>query len=257
MPELPEVELMRRALSRGVGRRIVSVEVADPKLAVAEGLAALRLEAVSRRGKTLLLRCDGLSATIHPRMSGRLLWRAVGGSPRARLRLGFEGVDEQLVFDDPRRLGVLQVGPAAALALGLDRLGPEPWPTPLSGEALAERFLGDRRPVKVALLDQARLAGVGNIGATEACWRAGIDPRRPADTLAPNAWSALSLAVVAWIEAAIAEVGEGELELLHAGGSSPFLAYGRAQQPCLRCGDGLVAERLGGRGTVRCARCQV
>ena len=256
MPELPEVELMARSLQRAVGRTLCAVEVPDLRLKAAAALQGHPLEAVERRGKTLLLRLGPLWAAVHPRMTGRLLWRDPGESPKARLRLHFENCEQQLVFDDPRRLGTVVVGAEAMVLESMPRLGPEPWPAALSGTALAACFAGQRRPIKVALLDQARLAGVGNIGAAEGCWRAQIAPHRLPETLRPEEWAALAMGIHAWASGAIAAVGDGELELIHAGGDNPFAVYGRGGAPCSRCGATLRSAQLAGRGTVWCARCQ-
>lgn len=248
---------MRRALEPALGRVIAEVEVIDPKLSGAAALRGRRVEATWRRGKTLGIDAGAVGATLHPRMTGRLLWRAPGAPMPGRLRLRFEGLDDALWLHDPRRLAVVQLGPRAALEAPLEALGPEPWPEPLGAGDLSARFVGDRRAIKVALLDQARVAGVGNIGATEACWRASIDPRRSASALDAADWAALGAGLFAWVDAALGALGEGELELLHAGGPNPFLAYARGGLPCARCGAPLLSERQGGRSTVRCPACQV
>ena len=256
MPELPEVEWMRRGAEAALGRTLQVVEARCPRLPALDGARGLVLRAVERRGKTLLLVLDAQRRVIAPRMTGRLL-RGGEGARHPRLLLGFGDEDDLLwlVLDDPRRLATVELC-AAAEAEALLPPRPEPWPTPLSGEALRAALGGGRGAIKVALLDPHRLRGVGNIGAAEGCWRAGLDPRRPVDSLGPAEWAALAEGLHAWASAALADIGAGPLVLLHGGGESPFCVYGRAGAPCLRCGALLSRSVDSGRSTFFCAGCQ-
>ena len=254
MPELPEVEGMARLLcAHAVGRRITAVERLDPRLPDCADLAGARLEGAHRRAKILILDLGEEALLLHPRMTGQL---RVGPDARApRLRFHLEGTTP-LVFDDPRRFGTVARLPAAHLPAALAHLGPEPWPIPLSGAALAACFFGVRGPIKPALLDQHRLAGVGNIGASEGLFRARIAPTQPVPTLSAAAWSALAAGLWAWVAETLTEVGADPITLLHAGGENRFLVYDRAGEPCFSCGTRIAQLRQAGRSTFLCPGCQ-
>jgi len=256
MPELPEVESMRAAWDRCVaGAVLAAPDTVDARLldpAVAASLCG-RAGPAARRGKVLLLPIGDQVLRLHPRMTGRLLTE---GAPGRACRLGWDLGSRRVRFDDPRRLGTAEVLPARAdPTAGLD-LGPEPWPTPLSGPDFAARFAGARGPIKPLLLEGARVAGIGNIGASEALFDAGIHPATPAGTLGPTAWTALGRGVWRWVSRTLAAHGGGDLTLLHAGGDNPFQVYGRAGAPCPRCGAPILTAALGGRNTWFCGTCQ-
>lgn len=256
MPELPEVETMRRTLAASAeGRVLKSFEIHDKKLDASSLECAKNkaLQRVEREGKCLVLRFETCTVLIHPRMTGRIV-RVPPARKHARFTLHFAG-DIDIAFDDPRRLGTLSSAPPN-LVLREDNVF---WPTPRDGTWLAARFQSRaKKPLKVALLDGDRLAGVGNIGASEACFYAGIAPARTPSSLDAQAWSALYGGLVMWVESTLAyESSKSELELLHAqGAKNPFAVYGRENEPCPRCETRITRSVQAGRSTFWCASCQ-
>lgn len=260
MPELPEVEVARRQLARwAAGQRIVGVRVEDPTV-IRAGEAA-RLERVVgavagealRHGKRLGWALGELGLVVHLGMSGA--WTRGAPVPRhARLGLGVESGWIWLV--DPRRFGSVQIVDARELETALRAgLGPDALLEPLDGPGLAARF-GGRGAIKPALLDQARLAGIGNIQATESLWRAGVAPQRAGASLSSEAWDRLARALVEQLVATI-EVTDGEeVHYVTAGGPNPFAVYGREGAPCPRCGGRIVRQKQAGRATFHCPVCQ-
>ena len=197
MPELPEVETIRRQLApRVAGRTIARAQVFDPLWSapatpreVERRLAGRRIEALRRRGKYLIADLDsGRHLVMHLRMTGNLLWVAPEddrpGPPHLRVRLTLDD-GHRLLFTDQRRFGtgVVIDGNEALAAYLEQRVGPEPLDPAFTPDVLARAARGRRAPVKAFLLDQRRLAGVGNIYADEALFRAGIHPLRPAGRL--------------------------------------------------------------------------
>jgi formamidopyrimidine-DNA glycosylase len=273
MPELPEVETIRTNLEpKLLGRRFEDVEILDSRLTrpvdpaeVAAELTGERVAAVDRRGKYLIVRFEsGLVLLIHLRMTGKLAYSKNGASAaaphlRAVVRLD-DGSD--VTYRDVRRFGTwLVLGPDELEPYLAARLGIEPLGPGFSGRDLSERLRRRRGPVKGVLLDQRTLAGVGNIYADEALWRARIDPRRPADELQPPEIGALHRGLRRALEAGIARQGatlrdyrtpDGE-----AGGMQhEFKVYGRGGEPCSRCGTPIEKTRVAGRGTWFCPACQ-
>jgi formamidopyrimidine-DNA glycosylase len=275
MPELPEVEVARANLARwALGRRITAVE-AEPTRVLRPGrpssLAALvgaRLAAVDRTGKALMLRLDGKRGTIgvysHLGMTGKWLRRRGGEAARfSRVRLA---LDDGWVLHhaDLRLFGRFLLVPGARFERlpEVARLGPDPLRDGVDVEALAAALARTRRPIKVALLDQAILAGVGNIQASEALFRARLDPRRPAADLSRPEVRRLSAGVLASIRDTLeAFRQDGALDdravvaYVEEGARNPFAVYDREGEPCPRCKRARVARvTLGGRGTFFCPR---
>jgi formamidopyrimidine-DNA glycosylase len=274
MPELPEVETVRRRLEPVLsGRRLERVEILDSRLTrpldpteVAAELVGERVEAVDRRGKYLVVRFEsGRSLLIHLRMTGNLLHVSRNRPPesdshvRAVVRLD-DGSD--IVYRDVRRFGTwLLSEPGEAEPYLAARLGGEPLARTFTSTRLGEALHGRRAPVKAALLDQRRLAGVGNIYADEALWRARIDPRRPAGELSDEELRALHRGIRAALNAGIARQGATLRDYRTPDGDSgtmqhEFKVYGRAGEPCERCGHPIEKIRLAGRGTWYCPGCQ-
>jgi len=274
MPELPEVETVVRDLRAAglAGRRIRRVTVLHPAVvagaapsAFARRLAGRRITAVARRAKFLIFQLDrGGPLTLHLRMTGQLhLVRGI--PPRDRhdhLRLELDD-GRTLVYHDPRRFGRWRL-----LAPGADpfrRLGPEPLDGTLTAAAFAARLARHRRQLKPLLLDQAFLAGLGNIYTDEALWAARLHPRRRADRVQPAAARALWAAIRRVLTSAIRHrgttlgLGEGHFKgPQHERGRFRFRlrAYGRAGEPCRRCGAPLRRIVVAQRGTHFCPRCQ-
>lgn len=274
MPELPEVEVARCNLTRwSEGRRIVGLRPTDglavrPSLstssATASDEALARLAAgcvgpageVLRRGKRLGWRLGGTGALVHLGMTGKWVRRASGEVP-SHGRLGFDLDDGQtLWFVDPRRFGcIAPCGGDLGAAVGVG-LGPDALEQPLDGPGLAAA-MGGRGLIKVRLLDQTRLAGLGNIHAAEALFRAGIDPRRSAESLGPADWERLASAIVGQLRAAVDGFAAEEVTYLSEGASDDdFFVYGREGQACRACGAEIVRAVLGGRSTCWCPGCQ-
>jgi formamidopyrimidine-DNA glycosylase len=280
MPELPEVETIRRQLAPQVeGRVLERLEVLDARwcdpAAPAEVEDAVRgrpVERLSRRGKYLIFElADEVHLVMHLRMTGNLLLvpprEDVAGRPhlRARLELGMrEGIEGvRVLFIDQRRFGtgIVLLGDSARDDYFAARLGVEPLGPDFTAEAL--RALARKRtaPVKAFLLTQERVAGVGNIYADEALFRARIHPLRPVGTLRKAQLEALRDAVVESLEAGIDARGASIDDFRHTDGArgsfqDRFLVHRREGEPCPRCATAIVKLRAAGRGTYVCPRCQ-
>ena len=274
MPELPEVETVRARLEpRLLGRRFEHVEIFDPRLTrpddpagVAAELEGERVVALDRRGKYLIVRFEsGRVLLIHLRMTGQVL-HGNGVAPpaedahrRAVVRLD-DGSD--VVYRDVRRFGTWQVLDEEDLEPFLaQRIGREPLVRSFTSKRLAEALEGRRAPVKAALLDQRRLAGIGNIYADEALWRAQLHPLRRAGELNEAEVAALHRGIRAALRAGIARQGATLSNYRTPDGSTgrmqeEFRVYGREGEPCERCGTPIEKIRAAGRGTWYCPSCQ-
>ena len=272
MPELPEVETIRRQLAPAIeGRRLVHVEVRDPRWsepappeAVADALDGRRIEHLGRRGKYLIASLeDDVHLVMHLRMTGNLL--LVGDpEPPPHTRVVFELDDgRRLLFVDVRRFGTGDVllGSDALADYFESRLGVEPLGPDFTAEVLRAQARGRKQPVKAFLLNQERVAGVGNIYADEALFRARIHPLRPVGTLRRAQVEALRDAVVETLELGIDSKGASIDDYRHIDGAQGsfqerFLVHTREGEPCPRCGNTIRKMRAAGRGTYVCERCQ-
>ena len=267
MPELPEVETIRSQLApRLAGRTLRSVEILDPRLTrptdlfeVAEELEGDSIVAVERRGKYLVLRLEsGLALLVHLRMTG-----SFGFEPTSHERAVLELDDgTRLAYRDVRRFGTWLVLEDAELEPYLARKnGPEPLGARFTVKWLAMRLAVRRAPVKAVLLDQRVVAGLGNIYADEALWRARVNPLRPAASIDPDEVRRLHRAIRTALRAGIARQGSTLSDYRTPEGSrggmqEEFRVYGRDGLPCPRCGTTISKTRAGGRGTWYCPRCQ-
>jgi formamidopyrimidine-DNA glycosylase len=277
MPELPEVETIRRQLAPLVeGRSLERLEILDERwsrpLAPAELAAALegrRIESLTRRGKYLVWSFeDEVFLAQHLRMTGAVLWEPPAELTHERVRLDLaprgRGVPRaHLVITDPRRFGTgeLLLGVGALEAFFATRLGLEPLDERFTVEHLRALTRGRRAPIKALLLDQRRIAGVGNIYADEALFRARVHPLRPAGRLSPRQRVDLRGALIAALSAGINARGASIDDFRHVDGvrgafQDEFLVHRRAGEPCLRCGREIVKVVVAGRGTYVCERCQ-
>jgi formamidopyrimidine-DNA glycosylase len=270
MPELPEVETIRRHLAPHVeGRVIDRLEVLDPRWsdpAPPEELAAAvegrRIERLSRRGKYLDWELeDEVHLVMHLRMTGNILI-AAEDRPHLRVRLTLDS-GERALFVDPRRFGtgIVLLGDDARDAYFDARLGVEPLSPDFTAEALRAQAARRKQPVKAFLLSQERVAGVGNIYADEALFRARIHPLRPVGTLKRAQIAALRDAVVKVLNDGIEAKGATIDDFRHPDGASGsfqdrFLIHLREGEPCVRCGRTVVKMRAAGRGTYVCESCQ-
>jgi formamidopyrimidine-DNA glycosylase len=266
MPELPEVEIARRSLERWLGRSEVTGAEAEPTRIFRKGersdFEALRgkLAGADRHGKVLLVALDsGQGFLSHLGMTGKWVRRTTEQPERysrARLRLADGSV---IHYRDQRLFGRIEPHRAEQLwgLPDVQALGPDPWKTRLSGRALREALRSTKLPIKVALLDQSRLAGLGNIHAAEALWRARIHPARPTRSLQPAEWNRLATAVRTTLRFALAAEDAEEIAYVEEPGSpNPFRVYDRAGKPCQRCHTRIRSMRQAGRVTYFCPHCQ-
>ena len=270
MPELPEVESVRRAIAPALeGRRLERVEIFDPRLVrpfepieVVAELEGEVVTAVDRRGKYLIVRLEsGRALLIHLRMTGTLRADALDGDPHRRALLTLDD-GTRVAYKDVRRFGTwLLLEPGELDPYLAARLGEEPLLPAFTAKRLGERLAGRRAPLKAALLDQRTLAGLGNIYVDEALWYARLQPLREAGTLEPQELRRLHRAIRKALELGVARQGSTLSTYRLPDGSSgsmqrEFKAYGRTGEPCDRCGRELAKTRVGGRGTWYCPRCQ-
>jgi formamidopyrimidine-DNA glycosylase len=275
MPELPEVEIAARNLRAWTaGRRLVRVAI-DPKAryvfrpatpaAFARAVQGARFGQIRRIGKQLLvgMEKDGapLGLLAHLGMTGKWLRRAADDPPprfsRARFALDDDAV---LHFDDMRLFGRLRVVPGARFeeVPEIAALGPDPLEIGIDRTALAEALARSRLPVKVRLMDQAILPGVGNIQASEALFRARVDPRRRSDALVAREVKAIADGVLASVRESISREEGPEISYVEEpGAENPFLVYAREGEKCPRCGRAAIRRVVQAqRSTFFCPRCQ-
>ena len=273
MPELPEVETVARDLRHEiVGRRIESVRMSradvlrTPDAAVfTQLIAGQSVVSVDRRGKFILLGLDsGDEFMVHLGMTGHLVV-CDQAEPEARHTHMRASLDDgrELRFDDARRFGRLAYGSRTRLeeARALPRLGIEPLSDAFTPEALYTLLHRSTRTLKAALLDQARVAGMGNIYIDEACFAAGVRPTRRCNRLTRAQTTALHGAIQATLRRAIGNRGssvDDYRDVWNARGShqEALQVYGRGGQACFRCGTTLRSTVVGGRTTVYCRSCQ-
>jgi formamidopyrimidine-DNA glycosylase len=289
VPELPEVETVCRQLEPEIeGRLIERLEVLDPRWcrplrpeALEREVSGRRIRDLGRRGKYLLLGLDDdLTLVMHLRMTGNLVLIEPGGEaidPSAGRRLyeAERSVEEQhlrarftlddgraLWFTDVRRFGEAFLIPDAELDTRFERLGVEPLSAEFTPEALGAAAAGRTVPLKSFLLDQSRLAGVGNIYADEALFRARLHPLSPAGSMRPEHLEALRDGVVAALEAGIDGGGASIDDFRDGRGErgrmqDEFLVHTREGEPCPRCDGTIVRIVVSGRSTYYCPACQV
>lgn len=280
MPELPEVETVRRGLEPVLaGRRIVAADVRRPDLRwpfppdLARRLTGARVAALRRRSKYLLADLDGgETLLVHLGMSGRLLvsGAAVGAfhhphpAPAKHDHVVLDLDDGgRVTLNDARRFGAVDLWPTASLEAHrlLAGLGPEPLGNGFDGPTLAGRLAGRITPVKAVLLDQRVVAGLGNIYVCEALWRSGISPLRLARDVTAAEAEVLVAAVRAVLADAIAAGGSSLRDYRRADGElgyfqHSFAVYGRQGEPCPRCGATIARVVQSGRSSFFCPACQ-
>ena len=288
MPELPEVEVIRRGLAKELAaKRIAAVTVLEKRsfVGVAEQLIGKQIGEFKRRGKLLIISLsESYTLLIHLRMSGQLIYRDGTSSGESLFAAGFPNASligelpdkttrviiefddgSKLFFNDQRKFGYLKLVDSSQLESDsfLAKLGPEPLDSSFGWKDLREA-LGAKSniSIKAALLDQHRLAGIGNIYADESLFRAKIDPRRKVSTLNSADYKRLLAGIQECLTQSIDAGGStwrnytdalglrGEFLDLHAA------VYGRTDMPCLRCQTPIVKIKLAGRGTHLCEKCQ-
>ncbi|HEX8284358.1 MAG TPA: bifunctional DNA-formamidopyrimidine glycosylase/DNA-(apurinic or apyrimidinic site) lyase [Pyrinomonadaceae bacterium] len=276
MPELPEVELVARALDRLVGGRVVaSAKLLRPGLApentprqFARHLRGARVERVGRRGKHILAELDnGRVLITHLRMTGRFLLLP----PRAALPKHTHALftleeGRRLAFTDQRHFGLMKVVSAERLAEAreLRDLAPEPFSEEFTPDYLARALASTRRALKDVLLDQTKVTGLGNIYAAEVLFLAGLDPFAPASTLAPRRVGRLHRAILDVLGEALAHgstmnVDPEDIDGSYFGGGGyrgRWRVYDREDEPCQQCDGPISRVSRAGRSTYFCPRCQ-
>lgn len=281
MPELPEVETIKLNLQKKiVGLKITKLELLSPKSfsgnpKLVEGRKVLN---VWRRAKILGIDLDKVTLLFHLKMTGQLIYddgqRFVGGHPtpdmrdempNSHTRVIFVFSDRsKLYFNDQRRFGWIK------LVKKLDvkdqkffsKLGPEPLEKEFSWQIFKENLLKHRKtPVKVALLDQSVVSGIGNIYANEACFDAKIDPGKKVGELTDKEFKFLHKGVVKSLQDGIKYGGSSRVHFVDPDGHKGYFldyafVYGRDKHPCNKCGTEIKKINLGGRGTYFCPKCQ-
>jgi formamidopyrimidine-DNA glycosylase len=273
MPELPEVEVLRRSLEPHlIGDRIGRVEVSNPALREPVDVARLRrasrgreVTGLRRRSKYLLIDLDGgWTVVVHLGMSGRLTLVPAGtpAEPHEHVAFHLES-GRRLRLRDPRRFGVVFAVRTAELAADphFAHLGVEPLEPGFSGETLARAAAGRRGPVKAFLMDAQVVVGVGNIYASETLHRAGVHPERSVARISRRRWERLAEAGMAVLRQAIAQGGTTLNDFADGEGRSGYFqvsltVYDREGEPCLACGRPVRRIIQSGRSTFYCPGCQ-
>lgn len=273
MPELPEVETVRRGLTRLVqGATIAHVEVRYPKMVTPDAdvftaeLISRKIERIDRRGKYLLFRFSGdLTMVSHLRMEGKYDVQPEGSPISKHTHVIFHLTDNrELRYTDTRKFGRMQLVPTGeetTLAPSLGKLGPEPTAETLTLAYMVKIFGKSHKVVKPFLLDQTRIAGLGNIYADEVLWLSKINPLTPVDTLTPSQLSELRQNIIDEMALAIGGHGTTVHSFSTAFGEAgqfqnQLHVYGREGEPCERCGTELVKIKVAQRGTHFCPHCQ-
>ncbi|MDQ3948777.1 MAG: bifunctional DNA-formamidopyrimidine glycosylase/DNA-(apurinic or apyrimidinic site) lyase [Gemmatimonadota bacterium] len=274
MPELPETETIARDLDAAItGRTIVRARVAKPDVVrevtpseLARRVAGATITRCWRRAKLVVIDLStGDRIVVQPRFTGALLIDA-GDLPADERRYSTLALNlddgRSVHYRDIRRLGTVALMSPERFERYAGGLGVEPLDPEFTGAHLSALLGASRQAVKKVLMDQRRVAGIGNIYANEALWRAGIDPSRAARDVTPAQATRLRDSVVGVLRESIAARGTSFRDYRDAAGArgnfvERLAVYGRAGQPCVRCGAALIGTHaIDGRSTVLCARCQ-
>ncbi|MCS6786008.1 MAG: bifunctional DNA-formamidopyrimidine glycosylase/DNA-(apurinic or apyrimidinic site) lyase [Thiobacillaceae bacterium] len=269
MPELPEVETVLMGLRPQLtGARLAGAEVREPRLRwpvpadLDERLRGQRIRELRRRGKYLLVELEARTLILHLGMSGSLRLVGAGSTPGPHDHLDLLLADgRRLRLTDPRRFGSVLLADEPEHHPLIARLGIEPLSAAFDGAYLYRLCRGRRTAIKHLLMDARLIAGVGNIYANEALFRAGIDPRTPAGRLGQARCARLVAALHETLREAIAAGGSTLRDFVDGHGRAGYFqlkcaVYGRAGQPCPRCGGRIVRLVQGGRSSYLCPRCQ-
>ncbi len=270
MPELPEVEVIRRGLARLIGRRFLRVSLGEKSLRRQSApeefqrwLVGRRLTALRRRGKYLIFALEGGSTLlVHLGMTGHLLLGQGARPPLDHIHLTFH-LDNglKLYYQDVRRFGQVLVFPPGVPPPPLKEVGREPFSPRVTSEWLWEAARGRSRPVKSFLLDSRVMAGIGNIYACEILFAAGIHPATPVGSLSEGDWGRVLRETRRILRAAIRQGGTTVANFLNSRGETGLfqvrlLVYGREGAPCARCGTAIARFTQAGRSTFFCPGCQ-
>ncbi len=270
MPELPEVEVIRRGLAKKlVGETFISLHRNDKQLrrqsdlATLNGLIGRTVSRLTRRGKYLLLHLDdGQTLLVHLGMTGRLFFLPEGCPvpPHAHLLLRCSG-GGRLVYQDIRRFGQVVLYPTGMAPPELTKVGLEPWSRRLTPTWLAQKSAGLLRPIKNFLLDGRIIAGIGNIYACEILFAVGLHPATPVKEINLETWAAIIRACRHILTQAIRAGGTTIATFADCEGQAGLFTvqlqvYGRAGAPCLVCGATIQRLVQAGRSTFWCPTCQ-
>ena len=271
MPELPEVETVRRGLERlVVGKTIGQVQVRYAKMigtgvdSFVHDLPGQTIERIGRRGKYLLFYLTGGVLVSHLRMEGKYLFYPDAVPERKHAHVFFEMTDGgTLVYEDVRKFGTMELLRKDQLEayFAARKLGPEPTEADFLLLPFAAALGRSKKPIKPYLLEQTLVVGLGNIYVDEALWRARIHPARPAASLKPTEVKRLREQIIEVLQLGIEKRGSTIRTYRNAlgedGTMQDFLqVYGKTGQPCARCGSPIEKMKLGGRGTHLCPHCQ-
>ena len=271
MPELPEVETVRRGLEKLIlGKTIQSVEVKYPKMiqmdldAFRQDLLGQEIRSMRRRGKYLLFYLTDKVLISHLRMEGKYLFYPDAVPERKHAHVFFEMTDGgTLVYEDVRKFGTMELLRKDQLEsyFAARKLGPEPTEADFLLEPFAAALGRSKKPIKPYLLEQILVVGLGNIYVDEALRRAQIHPARPADSLKPAEVKQLREQIIEVLQLGIEKRGSTIRTYRNAlgedGTMQDFLqVYGKTGHPCARCGSPIEKIKLGGRGTHLCPHCQ-
>jgi len=273
MPELPEVETIRRGLERVmIGQTVREIKIRETRFRQPVNVAKLRklvsgqqIEALHRRAKYLLCELENRAhLVIHLGMSGRLLYckKTLPLQKHDHIRFIFNNGHE-LRFCDPRRFGMVDAVPPGELAdyIHFRSLGPEPLSPQFTATYLAVRAKKLSRPIKNFLMDGAVVVGVGNIYASESLFRAGVNPKKPSGKLRPLEWEKLTRAIRATLKLAIKRGGTTFSDFHNSDGEMGYfqqelMVYDRAGEPCRVCNGKIRRIVQAGRSSFYCPRCQ-
>jgi formamidopyrimidine-DNA glycosylase len=269
MPELPEVETTRRGLAPHlIGHRVVALDIRQPRLrwpiphALRARLPGQRIEAIERRAKYLLVHTEPGSALLHLGMSGSLRVLPAGTPVGAHDHVDWRLDSGQVLrYTDPRRFGSQLWQPRGETHELLAGLGPEPLSDEFDGDLLWTRSRGRKAAVKLLLMDQGIVVGVGNIYASEALFAAGIHPKRAAGDVSRARYARLAREVKRILAHAIERGGTTLRDFISPDGvpgyfEQELFVYGREGEPCRVCGAPVKANVIGQRSTFLCTRCQ-
>ncbi len=281
MPELPEVETIRLGLqSRIIGQTITNITILNPKSFIGdpEEVKIQRVLSIDRKAKVLIINLGRMSLLFHLKMSGQIIYRGYedfgGGHPTKDMtsdmpnkstRVIFELEDgSKIFFNDQRKFGWVKILPTAEVGefSFIKKLGPEPLEKGFSWQTLKKNLLRHKTlAIKVAILDQTTVAGVGNIYACEACFDAKLDPHKKVGDLTDDDFKKIHKAIIKVLSLGIKHGGSSKTHYVNvAGGRGYFLdyayVYSRAGQKCRNCDSQIKRVSLGGRGTFYCENCQ-
>jgi len=273
MPELPEVETIRRELGpKLVGRKITGCAILRPDIighpsppAFKRGLVGKKIIGIGRRAKYLVIELDrGASLIIHLRLSGALIFQSVSDPPVKHARLVFKLGRKELVFEEPRVLGrayLIRNNEKPTVLKGFYNLSPEPIAGNFDFTYLKRKIKHRRAAIKTLLLDQAICAGIGNIYSDEALFRSGIRPNRRACNLRDREIDLLTKKLKEVLVEGIKHYGTTVSDYKRSDGKSGNFqnllnVYAREDEPCKICGTRIKIKKIGNRSTRYCPKCQ-